>query len=184
LTKALWREVISTLLIALVIFLGINATLQNAEVRYTSMMPTLHSGERIFISKLAYKLNHSPQRGDIVIFVPPVSMGSNEDFVKRVIGLPGEAVEMKGNTVYIHTADGTVFPLDEPYVENKEPAGYSYRGGIIPAGQYFVMGDNRTNSNDSRMGWTVPFGDIVGKAWLVTWPPSLWGLAPNHPFAE
>ncbi len=181
-SKAVWREVISTLLIALVIFLGINTTLQNAEVRYSSMVPTLYSGERVFISKLAYKFGRTPQRGDIVVFAPPDQMGSGEDFVKRIIGLPGEVVQVKNRVVYIHKADGTIVALDEPYI--KDPALGDYTSAVIPPGEYFVMGDNRNNSNDSRMGWTVPFADIVGKAWIAVWPPSLWGLAPNYHFAE
>ncbi len=182
-SKAVWREVISTLLIALVIFLGINAFIQNAEVERTSMLPTLAEGERVFVSKLEYKFGHAPQRGDIIILVPPASV-SSADYVKRVIGLPGEQVEMKGNVIYIHRPDGTVLTLDEPYVVNQEPTGYSYLSGVIPAGEYFVMGDNRPVSADSREGWTVPLRDIIGKAWLVVWPPSRWGRAPNHHFAE
>jgi len=172
------REVIITLLIALLLFLGIHYSIQNSEVIGYSMEPNLHNGERVLINKLAYRFGGTPHRGDVIVLIPPEDLSSENDFIKRVIGLPGEKVELRGGKVYIHQTDGNIFALDEPYVTN--PSMRDYISDIIPSGRYFVMGDNRNNSSDSRGGWTVALEDIVGKAWLVTWPPSDIGLAPNY----
>jgi len=172
------REVIVTLLIALLLFLGIRYSIQNSEVIGYSMEPNLHNGERVLINKLAYRLGGTPHRGDVIVLIPPETLSSENDFIKRIIGLPGERVELRGGKVYIHQADGNIFALDETYVPN--PSVRNYTGDVIPPGRYFVMGDNRNNSSDSRGGWTVALKDIVGKAWLVTWPPSDIGLAPNY----
>jgi signal peptidase I len=178
LRSPLWREVLITLAIALVVYLGINLSLQNAEVLGQSMEPDLHNGERVFINKLAYRFGSTPHRGDIIVFVPPEELTSPNDYVKRIIGLPGERVEVRNGHVYIHKPDGTELLLEEPYV-TQPILGY-YMSDVIPEGHYFVMGDNRNNSGDSRGGWTVPLSDIVGRAWLVIWPPSEWGAAPNY----
>jgi signal peptidase I len=172
------REVFITLLIALVLFLGIHYSIQNSEVIGYSMEPNLHTGERVLINKLAYRFGNVPHRGDIIVLIPPESLSSENDYIKRVIGLPGERVELRDGKVYIHPADGNIFALDETYVPN--PSMQNYTSDVILPGRYFVMGDNRNNSSDSRGGWTVRLDDIVGKAWLVTWPPSDIGLAPNY----
>jgi signal peptidase I len=172
------REVFITLLIALALFLGIHYSVQNSEVIGSSMQPTLSIGERILINKLAYKFGHLPQRGDIIVFIPPPEINSDKDYIKRIIGLPGEIVEIKDGSVYIHKTDGSIIQMDEPYIA--APPSDNYTSPIIPPGQYFVMGDNRNNSSDSRGGWTVALDDIVGKAWWVTWPLSKFGAAPNY----
>jgi len=174
------REIGITLLMALALFLGIHYTLQNTEVTSGSMLPTLSIGERLFINKLAYKFGSLPERGDIIVFAPPPEADpiSETDYIKRVIGLPGEVVEIKNATVKIHKTDGTIITLDEPYIA-AEPY-YTYTSPVIPAGNYFVMGDNRNYSGDSHKGWTVPCDNIVGKAWFVTWPFSKSGIAPNY----
>ena len=180
--KSVIREIAVTLLMALVLFLGIHYTVQNTQVISGSMQPTLAIGERLFISKLAYKFGHIPQRGDIIVFVPPASLGSPLDYIKRVIGLPGEIVEIKDGTVTIVKADGNRVPLNEPYIA--EPPGYTYTSPLIPPNNYFVMGDNRNNSGDSHLGYTVPLKDIVGKGWWVTWPFRKFGAAPNYKFTR
>lgn len=180
--KSIIREITVTLLMALVLFLGIHYTVQNTQVISGSMEPTLAIGERLFISKLAYKFGHIPQRGDIIVFVPPASLGSPLDYIKRVIGLPGEKVEIKDGTVTIIEPDGSRVPLVEPYIA--EPPSYTYTSDVIPANNYFVMGDNRNNSGDSHLGYTVPLKDIVGKGWWVTWPFSKFGAAPNYKFSQ
>jgi len=172
------REILVILLIAVALFLGIHYTVQNSEVISGSMEPTLNIGERVLVNKLAYRFGASSQRGDIIVFIPPVSLNSTIDYIKRVIGLPGEMVELKGGRVYIHQPEGSIIELNEPYVLN--PSVHDYTSDVIPAGNYFVMGDNRNNSGDSRGGWTVTREDIVGKAWLIIWPPSDWGKAPNY----
>jgi signal peptidase I len=174
------REIAVTLLMALVLYMCIHYTVQNSEVVSVSMLPTLSIGERLFVNKLAYRFGGVPQRGDIIVFVPPPEAMpvSDNDYIKRVIGLPGEVVEIKDGLVIIHKTDGTVETLDEPYVAAAPD--YNYTSPVILPGNYFVMGDNRNNSGDSHKGWTVPIANIVGKAWWVNWPLSRFGAAPNY----
>ena len=174
--KPFVREVLGTLLLAILIFLMISTTIQSSVVIYSSMEPNIHEGQRILINKLVYKF-HEPERGDIIVFPSPGN--PDEEYIKRIIGLPSEVVEIKDSVVYIQQADGNILTLDESeYIDN--PANNYYLSDPIPADNYFVLGDNRNNSIDSRRGWTVPRQDIVGKAWLSIWPMSDWGLAPNY----
>ncbi len=177
--KAFLRDILTTLIIAAVIFFGLQATVQSFVVVYSCMEPNFQEGQWLLVNKVVYKF-HAPQRGDVVIFHSPNS--EQDDYIKRIIGLPGESVEIKEGTVYIHKEDGIVLPLDEPYVTR--PANQPFKGDIIPEGEYFVLGDNRNNSGDSRYGWTVPRQNIIGKAWLSIWPPDKWGLAANYPLPE
>lgn len=175
--KAFLREVLAILVLATAIFFLTQATVHRAEVRGSSMESNLHNGQILLISRVVYNF-HEPERGDIIVFNPPTSVGSDYDYIKRIIGLPGEAVEIKEGIVYIHKPDGNVFALDE--LNYIDASAVSFRSDIMPADNYFVLGDNRNNSTDSRAGWTVTREDIVGKAWLSTWPPVEWGLAPNY----
>ncbi len=168
--KKLVIEIIGTLLAGIAIFVLINISVQYSIVEGSSMEPNLHNGQRLLINKIAYS---NPQRGDIIIFPPPHVANPEKDFIKRIIGLPGEIIEIKDGVVYINDS-----PLDEPYIVDN--AGIDMPLTVVPDGQYFVLGDNRGNSSDSRQGWTVPGEDIVGKAWLSIWPPKDWGLAPNY----
>lgn len=172
------REVLGTLLLAVAIFLLIQATVQPSVVVGSSMEPNLQHGQRVLISKVAY-LFHEPERGDIVVFNPPENFASEDDYIKRIIGLPGEVIEIKEGKVYIHQEDGNVLILDEAeYIDT--PATYSFLSETIPPDEYFVLGDNRNSSNDSHGGWMVLRQDIIGKAWLSIWPAATWGLAPNY----
>jgi signal peptidase I len=163
--KPVIREVLVTLVIALVIFVLIQE-------------PNLHEGHRIVISKIVYWF-HEPERGDIIVFPNPNN--PEEEYIKRIIDLPDEVVEVKNGVVHIHQKDGNILILDESeFIEN--PASNDYLGNTIPEENYFVMGDNRNNSYDSRRGWTVPRDEIVGKAWLSVWPLSNWGLVANFSF--
>ena len=185
--KSVLREIAITLLIALAFFLGNRFVVQkyivtNTEVKSGSMLPTLSIGERLYINDLAYKFGHQPQRGDIIVFIPPKWLNSDTDYIKRIIGLPGEVVEITGGNVYIHKTDGTAIKLDEPYIA--APPDYTYTSPTIVPDNYFVMGDNRIRSGDSHYGWTVPRSDIMGKAWWVYWPFSKFGLAPNYKLPE
>ena len=139
------------------------------------MEPNFWNNEWVFVDKIAYK-SHAPQTGDINVFQPPIS--STKPFIKRIIGLPGESVEIKDGTVYIHETNGTTITLQEPYI--KDAFSSNYNSGVIPPDEYFVMGDNRNNSSDSRGGWLASRDKIIGKAWLSIWPPRLWGLAPTY----
>jgi len=178
--RAYLRDTIVIFIMAIVIFLLLQATVQSSPVVGSSMEPSLQrEGQRLLINKLAY-LFHEPERGDIITFYPPNNPKA-DPFIKRIIGLPGESVEIREGIVYIHR-EGEVWPLDESaYV--KYPANYTYYAEI-PDEHYFVLGDNRPVSNDSHNGWTVPRENIIGKAWLSIWPPSEWGLALNYPLEE
>lgn len=175
--KAVVRDILVTLAIAAVIFLALRTSIQSFDIEQPSMQPNFYAGQRVLVNKLVYRFGE-PQRGDVIIFQSPISQQGN--LIKRVIGLPGESVEIKDGIVYIHKQDGQVLALNEPYV--KEPARNDFTGSQIPENTYFVLGDNRNISDDSRYGWVVPRQNIIGKAWLITWPPSAWGLAANYSF--
>ncbi|HEY32491.1 MAG TPA: signal peptidase I [Dehalococcoidia bacterium] len=173
------RDFLIMIAIAVVVFFGLRLTLQTYVVLGPSMEPNFYTNQRLLVNKVVYNF-HEPERGDVIIFHPPYE--GRDSFIKRVIGLPGERVEMTQGTVYIHQPDGSVLELDEPYIE--DPARRSYLSEIIPEDEYFVLGDNRNNTDDSRNGWTVPDEDIIGKAWISIWPPDMWGMAANYPFRE
>ncbi|PPD58501.1 signal peptidase I [Dehalogenimonas etheniformans] len=172
--KSALLEIAYILAGALIIFLLFQVTLQNSIVDGSSMEPNLMNGDRLLVSKVSYVFSE-PKRGDIVIFPSPYSDG--REFIKRIIGLPGETVQIVSGEVRIN---GTL--IDEPYLVNKDTR--SYPATVIPTGEYFVMGDNRPVSLDSRQGWTVKRADINGKAWLVFYPFKSFGFAPNHKFAD
>lgn len=173
------RETIILILIAVVVFLGLRFTIQTYIVFGPSMQPNFEENQRIIVNKLAYKFG-DPQRGDVIVFDPPFTSAS--DYIKRVIGLPSESIEIKDGKTYVYTLDGSVLILDEPYIA--ESSMHTYTKHTILENEYFVMGDNRNNSNDSRTGWLVPEENIVGKAWLIIWPPDTWGLARNYSFTN
>lgn len=173
--KAFFRETLVTLVLAVAIFFTLQYTVQSFIVVGSSMQPTLHDGQRMLVNKVVYSL-HEPERGDVIVFQPP--NGTASDYVKRIIALPGESVEIKDGTVYIHQ-DDKVFPLNENgYIA--QPPSYTLTILKVPQDSYFVLGDNRNNSNDSHNKWTVPRQNIIGKAWLSIWPPKEWGIVPNH----
>lgn len=147
-----------------------------ANVPSTSMLNTLQVDDKIYGNRLAYNETDKPERGDIIIFNSPMNDG--ELFVKRLIGLPGEKVEIREAKVYINDSDT---PLEEDYLPNSWAV---YNDGLtyyVPEGEYFFMGDNRNASNDSRK-WKYPFikeEDIVARAECVYWPISNWKLLQN-----
>jgi len=193
--KTVIREIVETLLLALLVFLAVRASFQNFKVDGESMMPTLHNGQFMIVNKIEFAqvdagqlsrfipfLNasphekrsvfHGPSRGDIVVLVNPQE--PSIDLVKRVIGLPGETLQIVDGHVYINN-----HLLIEPYI--KHPWGGSTPKITIPDGQYFVMGDNRTNSLDSRSPQVglIPRDLVIGKAMLTYWPLSRFGLPGN-----
>jgi signal peptidase I len=155
------REILIVFLIATVIFWGVKSTVPSFKVEGCSMWPTLEDGQYIIVNKVVYKLR-SPHRGEVVVFHPPQE--GNSSYIKRVIGLPGEVVEARGGRVYI---DGSSLP--EPYLEETTGRFRQYK---VPDGYYYVLGDNRGNSVDSRSFEAVPEDDIIGRAWITLWPPS------------
>jgi signal peptidase I len=159
-----------------------------------SMEPTLEIGDRVFVNKLAYDIGDLG-RGDVIVFSNPhpeqlpergavnaflhwlgegigFAQPADEDFIKRVVGLPGETIEILDNVVYI---DGE--PLDEPYLTDAaRQSNGDFPETRIPAGHLFMMGDNRGNSADSRYGLgLVPVDKVIGRAFIVIWPPSQFG---------
>ncbi len=168
LAGAIFAELLETIVPALIIAMGIHFFLAEATlVEGYSMEPTLFGHQRVIIEKVSYKL-HAPERGDIIVIKVPQY---NELYIKRIIGLPGETLEIREGVVYINGQ-----ALQEPYV-NGTPRGY-YPSLTIPEGYVFVMGDNRNNSIDSRSFGPIPLENIVGHAWMRYWPPNEFGLMP------
>ena len=165
--QSLLREITTTALITLVLFLGLHYSAQAVPLDGPSMQPGLHTDERVLVNSLAYTFER-PERGDVVVFHPPTAL--NERYIKRVIGIPGDTITLTPNQVIV---DGVA--LDEPYItppppgetENPEPQTIK-----LGPGQYFVMGDNRTNSQDSRFFGPINQNELIGKAEFVVWPLS------------
>jgi len=186
--KSLFRELIETILLAIVIFLVVNGTTGRFRIEGDSMRPNMHDGQYVIVNRLAYaEVGPAefgrPQRGDVVVFRYP--MDPSRDFIKRVIGLPGERVEITGGAVKIcqgQVGGGEACEtLVEPYIQET----WSLPPGTWTLGpnEYFVMGDNRRNSSDSH-NWGPLNGDaIIGKAWVSYWPPSNWGTVPHYTFS-
>ncbi|EHQ91909.1 signal peptidase I [Desulfosporosinus youngiae] len=132
-----------------------------------SMLPTIRLQDRLLVDKLIFKF--SPiERGDIIVFHAPPESGEKDDLVKRVIGLPGEQIEVKDGNVLVN---GNI--LQENYLLEKPD--YQYGPATVPEDAYFVLGDNRRHSNDSHMWGFLPEQTIKGKVWIRYWPPSMTG---------
>ncbi len=190
--KATIKEIIETVLIAAIIFLILQRTIMGFVVEGSSMEPNLHSGQRLLVNKAVYfntsvpfltrtlpglkqagdvsYFFHPPQRGEVIVFYFP--RDTKQIYIKRVIGLPGDTLELREGRVHIN---GQL--VEEP--RSIPPTWTSYGPMTVPPNRYFVLGDNRNGSSDSRGGWTVPYENIIGKAFLVYWRPADWGLAPN-----
>ena len=166
----LLREIIETVLLTAIIFLLVNTATGRFRIEGQSMEPNLHDNEYVLIDKISYLL-HPPERGDVVVLLRP----GERDYIKRIIGLPGDTVEVRGGQVLVN---GIV--LEEPYINQAIRVDIPARQ-VEPA-RYFVMGDNRNNSSDSRSFGTVAAADIVGRAWLVYWPPSAWSAVPHYTY--
>lgn len=170
------REIVETIALTLLIFLVIRFAVQNYHVDGQSMEPSLHDQENILVDKVSY-LFHPPERGDVIVFEYPKN--PQLDYVKRIIAIPGDTISIIGSRV---TVDGVT--LNEPYVnqaDNFNPFPSISRLTIGP-NEYFVMGDNRGNSSDSREWGFVPRQNIIGKATIVYWPigTNNFGLLPNE----
>ena len=178
------REILEAVMLALVVLVVLQGTVRNFKVEGSSMSPTLEGGQYLVVDQVSYlKLDverlsriipfwdgsgsdtkfafDPPTRGEIIVFHFP--QDTTKDFVKRVVGLPGETVEVRSGSVYI---DGA--PLNEPYLLRMDRS--DSRRTTLSEREYYVIGDNRRNSNDSRAWGVVPEEYIVGKVWLVYWP--------------
>ncbi len=169
------REIIETFLLTLLIFWAVNTITGRFRIEGSSMMPTMQEGEYVLINKLAYYLEE-PKRGDIIVLHYP--RDPSRDFIKRVVGIPGDLVEIDDGEVEIN---GQL--ISEPYI-NSAP---QYNGSwTVPDDQFFVLGDNRNNSSDSHTWGFLPRDHIVGKGWVVYWPVDQVERIPHyeHPLAN
>jgi signal peptidase I len=195
--RSLVWEIVQTVLLTIVIFLAVRSVVQNFRVEGASMDPTLHTGQYLLINKVLYARTDGtvldrfvsdttpndgvnfvfggPQRGEIIVFRSPGQ--ADKDFIKRVIGLPGETVRIVNGQVFLNGR-----PIEEPYVKHR--ASYDLEQKTVPPGAYFVLGDNRPNSSDSHLGWFVPADNIIGKAWVSYWPPTDWGVMSAAAYSD
>lgn len=180
--KSLWREYAEALIVALVLALIIRAfVVQAFKIPSESMLPTLQVGDHLLASKFAYGIKipftdtyiykgHDPERGDIIIF--PYPNDPSIDYIKRVVGIPGDVIEVRDKQLYRNG-----MPVKEGYIQHSDPDGRQrirdqFGPVTVPQNKYFVMGDNRDNSADSRFWGFVDRNDIRAKAWRIYWS---WG---------
>ena len=162
-------DVVETVVLAVVLFVGINAVSARVRVDGFSMRPTLEDGEFLLVNKLSYFFG-DVKRGDIIVFHFPLN--PEEELIKRVIGLPGDHIVVQNNQVFVNDQ-----LLNEPYIAQSP----LYQGDWVVAEDHlFVLGDNRNNSNDSKDWGMLPEENVVGKAVLIYWPPPMWDVL-DHP---
>jgi signal peptidase I len=166
------RELVETVVLSLVIFLLIRQVVQNYRIESHSMEPNFYEGQFILVNKLAYKLG-APERGDVVVFHNPEN--PEEDYIKRVIGLPGDTVQIENQTIYINGE-----PIEEHYPQNPLTPGTYFGPIVVEPDHLFVMGDNRPNSKDSRSFGQLPEDLVVGQAWVRVWPFSEFGVVDHY----
>jgi signal peptidase I len=197
------REIVETLLLAVVIFFLVRAVVLNFRVEGLSMTPNLSDGEMLLVNRNAYAnfdlyalvdwlpgIAHDeertiypfdpPERGDIVVFDPPTP--SNKPYIKRVIGLPGERVTIRDGSIFIDDQE-----LEESYLQGEQtdcPGRDECEEVVVRDGEVFVLGDNRDNSQDSRGFGPVPVENIIGKAWVTYWPSDDIGIVPHYDYPE
>jgi signal peptidase I len=172
-----WVEGMKTIFISLLLAFGIRTFV--AEARYIpsgSMEPTLQINDRLIVDKLSYDFG-KPQRGDVVVFNPTAALrneGFHDAFIKRIIGLPGDKIQVKGGQVYVNGC-----PLEEKYIAAKPD--YHFGPVTVPPDSYLVFGDNRNNSYDSHYWGFVPRHDIIGRAIVRFWPLNRVGELNQRP---
>ncbi|MGB0387007.1 MAG: signal peptidase I [Ardenticatenaceae bacterium] len=165
------REFAETIVLTLLIFLIMRALIQNYRIEGYSMEPNLHEQQYLIVNKVAYYLGE-PQRGDIIVFEYPND--PTTDYIKRVIGVPGDTVECRANEILVN---GQV--IDEPY--GPHPWNYICPPQTLAEDEYFVLGDNRSQSSDSHKWGPLERKFIIGKAWISYWPMDSWGPVANYP---
>lgn len=162
-SKSGWLDFLEAVVIALALAMVIRAFLfEPFVIPSRSMEQILEPGDRIIVSKLSYRVAE-PERGDVIVFRYPPE--PRLVYIKRVIGLPGETLEFRDGVLYVNNR-----PVGEPYLDGQVYT-HDYGPVSVPAGSFFVMGDNRNLSEDSRVWGTVPEENILGKAVVLFWPP-------------
>jgi signal peptidase I len=170
--KRFLGELIQTILIAGMLFLAVNLLTARIRVEGISMEPNLHEGQFVIVSRLAYRWE-TPERGDIIVFRFPLN--PDRRFIKRVIGLPGDRISIQSGMLFVNDQQ-----LNEPYLAVTP----RYSGEwTIGQNEVFVLGDNRNNSSDSQNWGALPLENIIGKAFLIYWPPTEAGVIPHYDLA-
>lgn len=198
-----FSELVRTLLLAAIVFVGARTVVLPYEVEGASMSPNLHNRERVLVNRTVYfhfdvnrVINwlpgierdgsneiypfHAPERGDVIVLHPPIP--SAQPYIKRVIGLARESISFRDGFVYVNGEK-----LDEPYISGaitECTSGKNCNISSIPDGYVYVLGDNRDNSSDSRVFGLVKIEDIIGKAWFTNWPLTDVGLIPHYDYSE
>ncbi|MFQ5933726.1 MAG: signal peptidase I [Dehalococcoidia bacterium] len=189
-------DIVKTLVLAAALFFVVQALIQNYQVFGASMEPSVQSGDHIIVNRVAYlsldldrvskfipfyeaeegkkvQLFGKPQRGDVVIIESPNP--PPDRLIKRIVGLPGDTVEIRNGVLFVNGHQ-----VDETYIQEFDS---NFSPVVVPEERYFVLGDNRSHSNDSRYfkPCCIHRSDIVGKAWLSYWPLGDWGIVDSHP---
>jgi signal peptidase I len=192
---AVLREMLETVIFALLVFLVVQSISRNYKVQSISMQPNLYEGQYVVVNRVVYAngplldtlkrtldkytlgrkalaaVFRAPQRGEVLVFTPVTN--TKPDLIKRVIGIEGDKVELRQGRVYINDQ-----PIDEPYI--RPAPGQSFGPVVVGKDQLFVMGDNRGNSSDSRVFGMLPMKNVIGRAWLRYWPPRDWGFIRHY----
>lgn len=170
-TRRAFRDVIIPLAIAFGVAMFAQATVAKPyQIPSGSMLPTIQLQDRILANRVIYRF-HQVERGDVVVFTPPAGLEQDIPYVKRVIGLPGDTVEVRGGHTYVNG-------LDFPVPEATTPT-YTREPHVVPDGMMFVLGDNRNESSDSHIWGYVPEDNIIGRADVIYWPPHDFHLLGN-----
>lgn len=171
------REIAETVVLIAVIFTLVNLACARFVVDGPSMQPNFHTGQFIIVSRVNYLLGN-PHRGEVVVFHYPNN--PTQDYIKRVVGLPGDTVEIRDTLVYVN---GDL--LNEPYInEPCQPSSCRNNSWTLGEDEYFMMGDNRNNSRDSRVFGPITKNRIIGEAIIRYWPPQDWGIVTRYRFPE
>lgn len=177
--RGLIREILDTLILIGAIYALVNLATVRFIVDGHSMEPNFASDQVLVISRVNYLLN-PPQRGDIIVFNPPNQPADEPPYIKRVIGTPGEVVEIRNTLVYVNGEE-----LNEPYIKEAcRPSRCPDNQWELGPNQYFMMGDNRNNSSDSRVFGPVMLDRVIGEALVRYWPVDKWGLVNHIAFSE
>ncbi len=179
---AFFLDVLEVIVFAVGIFFFIYLLIMRPhKISGQSMMPNFKDGEFLLTEKVTY-YTRNPDRGDVVVFMPPVS--TTDEFIKRVIGLPGERIMIQNGRVYINDKLLPEAYIDDEPITNGGPFLTDSKQYTVPEGQYFVMGDNRQNSSDSRYWGPITKKAMTGRAWVSYWPINISGVIqkPNYNF--